>query len=162
MEIWQIWIVAALVLIIIEIFTSGFAIACLCVGCLLAAICAGFELSIAWQFGFFALGTFFGFIFVRPFVLKLMKMKKVMFVLAVAGMFAFAACNNNAAPAEEENAEQQEVVEAPVEENATEEATDAEVNTEDVAAEETPAADIAFAHRWTDHAVVCKLSAEPI
>ena len=52
MEIWQIWIVAALVLIIIEIFTSGFAIACLSVGCLLAAICAGFELSIAWQFGF--------------------------------------------------------------------------------------------------------------
>ena len=69
------------------------------------------------------------------------EMKKVMFVLAVAGMFAFAACNNNAAPAEEENAEQQEVVEAPVEENATEEATDAEVNTEDVAAEETPAAE---------------------
>ncbi len=75
MEIWQIWIVAALVLIIIEIFTSGFAIACLSVGCLLAAICAGFELSIAWQFGFFALGTFFGFIFVRPFVLKLMNKK---------------------------------------------------------------------------------------
>ncbi len=68
------------------------------------------------------------------------EMKKVMFVLAVAGMFAFAACNNNAAPAEEENVEQ-EAVEAPVDENATEEATDAEVNTEDVAAEETPAAE---------------------
>ncbi len=29
-------------------------------------------------------------------------MKKVMFLMAVAGMFAFAACNNNT-PAEEEN-----------------------------------------------------------
>ena len=72
MEIWQIWVVVALVLIIIEIFTSGFAIACLSVGCLLAAIGAGIELSLAWQFGLFALGTFLGFIFVRPFVLKLM------------------------------------------------------------------------------------------
>lgn len=72
MEIWQIWVVVALVLIIIEIFTSGFAIACLSVGCLLAAIAAGIELSLAWQLGLFALGTFLGFIFVRPFVLKLM------------------------------------------------------------------------------------------
>lgn len=72
MEIWQIWVVVALVLIIIEIFTSGFAIACLSVGCLLAAIGARIELSLAWQLGLFALGAFFGFIFVRPFVLKLM------------------------------------------------------------------------------------------
>ena len=72
MEIWQIWVVVALVLIIIEIFTSGFAIACLSVGCLLAAIGAGIELSLAWQLGLFALGTFLGFIFVRPFVLKLL------------------------------------------------------------------------------------------
>lgn len=72
MEIWQIWVVVALVLIIIEIFTSGFAIACLSVGCLLAAIGAGIELSLACQLGLFAFGTFLGFIFVRPFVLKLM------------------------------------------------------------------------------------------
>ena len=72
MEIWQMWVVAALVLIIIEIFTSGFAIACLSAGCLLAAVGASFELSLAWQFGLFALGTFLGFIFIRPFVLKLM------------------------------------------------------------------------------------------
>lgn len=72
MEIWHYWVIAALVLIIVEIFTSGFAIACLSVGCFLAAIGSVFELTIAWQFGLFALGTFIGFIFVRPFVLKLM------------------------------------------------------------------------------------------
>lgn len=75
MEIWQVWVVAALILIIIEIFTSGFAIACLSVGCLLAAVGSGFELSMAWQLGLFALGTFIGFIFIRPFVLKLMNKK---------------------------------------------------------------------------------------
>ncbi len=67
-------------------------------------------------------------------------MKKVMFVLAVAGMFAFAACNNNAPeePAIEENQEQ---VEATPEET-TEEATDAEAEaTEGVAEAETPAAE---------------------
>lgn len=72
MEIWHYWVIAALVLIIVEIFTSGFAIACLSVGCFLVAIGSVFELTIAWQFGLFALGTFIGFIFVRPFVLKLM------------------------------------------------------------------------------------------
>ena len=72
MEIWQIWVIAALVLFIIEIMTSGFAIACLSVGCLLAAIASAFELSLAWQIGFFALGSFLAFIFIRPLVLKLM------------------------------------------------------------------------------------------
>lgn len=63
-------------------------------------------------------------------------MKKVMFLMAVAGMFAFAACNNNAKTTEEtpvedaiENVEvaadetAQECTEAV--ENAAEEATDA-------------------------------------
>lgn len=72
MEIWQYWIIAALVLFIIEIMTSGFAIACLSVGCLLAAVGSAFELSLAWQIGLFALGSFLAFIFIRPLVLKLM------------------------------------------------------------------------------------------
>lgn len=62
-------------------------------------------------------------------------MKKVMFLLAVAGMFAFAACNNQ--PAEEPATEMTE--EQPVEDAA---ATDAEAEaTEGVAEEatETPA-----------------------
>ena len=47
-------------------------------------------------------------------------MKKVMFLMAVAGMFAFAACNNNKtaeeAPVEEAPAEEAPAEEAPVEE----------------------------------------------
>ena len=61
-------------------------------------------------------------------------MKKVMFLLAVAGMFAFAACNS-AAPAEEPADTTQQVVE----ETATEEAaqaTDAEAEATEGVAEE--------------------------
>lgn len=72
MEIWHYWIIAALLLFIVEIMTSGFAIACLSVGCLLASIASAFELTLAWQIGFFALGSFMAFIFIRPLVLKLM------------------------------------------------------------------------------------------
>lgn len=52
-------------------------------------------------------------------------MKKVMFLMAVAGMFAFAACNNNKpaeAPAEEAAVEE---VAVPEEETAVEEAVEA-------------------------------------
>ncbi|MBR4804136.1 MAG: hypothetical protein IK032_05815 [Bacteroidales bacterium] len=62
------------------------------------------------------------------------EMKKVMFLLAVAGMFAFAACNS-AAPAEEPADTTQQVVE----ETATEEAaqaTDAEAEATEGVAEE--------------------------
>lgn len=75
MEVWQIWVIAALILIIIEIFTSGFAIACLSVGCLAAAVSSAFEMTFEWQIGLFALGSFLAFIFIRPLVLKLMDKK---------------------------------------------------------------------------------------
>ena len=75
MEIWHYWVIAALLFFIIEIFTSGFAIACLSVGCLFGAVASAFELSLAWQIGLFALGSFLAFIFIRPFVLKLMNKK---------------------------------------------------------------------------------------
>ena len=60
-------------------------------------------------------------------------MKKVMFLLAVAGMFAFASCNNAAeAPA----------TEAVVEETAAEEAVvDTTAAVEEVATEEAPVAE---------------------
>lgn len=65
-------------------------------------------------------------------------MKKVMFVLAVAGMFAFAACNN--APKAEENTDTTpiEEVEVAAEEVAEEavEATAEEATTEEATTEE--------------------------
>lgn len=70
-------------------------------------------------------------------------MKKVMFLLAVAGMFAFASCNNAAeAPAEEAAATETVVEEAPAAEEATIDSTVVDgVATEEAAATETPAAE---------------------
>lgn len=60
-------------------------------------------------------------------------MKKVMFVMAVAGMFAFAACNNN----NTEEVAMDSV--APVEEVVEEVANDSAVAAEDAAVEATDA-----------------------
>lgn len=70
-------------------------------------------------------------------------MKKVMFLLAVAGMFAFAACNN-AAPAEEPADSIEQVVAEPATEEVADSltATDEEVAaTEGIAEEATEAAE---------------------
>ena len=67
-------------------------------------------------------------------------MKTVMFLLAVAGMFAFAACNNQTAENTEDTTAQTEV-EAPAQEPVEEVNPDAVVEEGDVAQEnaETPA-----------------------
>ena len=56
-------------------------------------------------------------------------MKKVMFLMAVAGMFAFAACNNNT-PAEEEVMDTNAIVEEMVEETIDTTAVEAPVEAE--------------------------------
>lgn len=58
MKIWQIWVIVALVSIIIEIFTSGFAVACFSVGCILAAKGTVCKLGLSWQILLFAIGLF--------------------------------------------------------------------------------------------------------
>ena len=66
--------------------------------------------------------------------LKIKKMKKVLFALAIAGMFSFVACNNNAATEEPIEEETMEVVEEATEadttaiENAVEEIVNAAVD----------------------------------
>ena len=58
MEVWHIWIIAALVLVIIEIFTSGFAVICLSVGAVGGAIAAACDCSFKIQLLAFALASF--------------------------------------------------------------------------------------------------------
>lgn len=70
MTVWQIWLLVAAVFVVIEIFTSGFAVACFSVGCVLASILAACNLSLTWQIVAFAAGTFLAFVFIRPFVMK--------------------------------------------------------------------------------------------
>jgi len=70
MTVWQIWLLVAAVFVVIEIFTSGFAVACFSVGCVLASVLAACNLSLTWQIVAFAAGTFLAFVFIRPFVMK--------------------------------------------------------------------------------------------
>ena len=75
MEIWQLWLAVALVFLIVEIFTSGFAVACFSVGCVFGSVASAFELNATWQFTLFAIGSILAFVLIRPFVLKLIEKK---------------------------------------------------------------------------------------
>ncbi|MBQ7532903.1 MAG: NfeD family protein [Bacteroidales bacterium] len=75
MTIWQIWLLVAALFVVIEIFTSGFAVACFSVGCVFGAILAACDLSLTWQFVAFAVGTFLAFILIRPVVMRYLDKK---------------------------------------------------------------------------------------
>lgn len=75
MEIWHIWIIAALVFFVIEIFTSDFSIICLSFGCIGGAIGAACGIELKYQFLCFAIATFIAFIFIRPLLKKLLARK---------------------------------------------------------------------------------------
>ena len=75
MTVWQIWLLIAAVFVVIEIFTSGFAVACFSVGCVFGSILAACDLSLTWQVVAFAVGTFLAFLFIRPFVMKIIDKK---------------------------------------------------------------------------------------
>ena len=75
MTTWQIWLLIAAVFVVIEIFTSGFAVACFSVGCVFSAILAACDLSLTWQVVAFAIGTFLAFVLIRPVVMKYLDKK---------------------------------------------------------------------------------------
>jgi membrane protein implicated in regulation of membrane protease activity len=71
MELWHIWMLAAIVFCILEIFTPSFFFVCIGVGCAAAGVGAlvsstGYIL----QWSLFAVGAAIGFVFVRPLILK--------------------------------------------------------------------------------------------
>ncbi len=69
-EIWHIWVIFAVLLFIVEIFTPAFLAACLAIGCLLAGIFSYFDFSLKIQLIAFSIGTLISFFGVRPFILK--------------------------------------------------------------------------------------------
>lgn len=71
MDIWQIWAIVAILFIVGEIFTSGFALICFAVGCVGGAISAAAGATLEWQLGVFAIATFVAFLCVRPLLRKL-------------------------------------------------------------------------------------------
>ncbi len=71
MDIWQIWAIVAILFIVGEIFTAGFALVCFAVGCVGGAIAAAAGATLDWQLGIFAIATFVAFLSVRPLLRKL-------------------------------------------------------------------------------------------
>lgn len=71
MEIWIYWVIAALLLFIVEMFTTGLAVICLSIGCLGGAIAASADASIEWQLSIFAILSFIALIAVRPLLKRL-------------------------------------------------------------------------------------------
>lgn len=68
MQAWHIWLILAIFLAIVEIFTPGFVVLCFAAGGLLASLVALIGLSATWQILAFAAGTFAAFVSVRPFM----------------------------------------------------------------------------------------------
>ena len=70
MEVWHIWVIVALLFVIVEIFTTGFAVICISFGCLFGAAASALEWDVKWQLLAFAVGTVLAFMTVRPLVYK--------------------------------------------------------------------------------------------
>lgn len=69
---WIIWLILAVLFAIIEIFTPGFVVLTFSFGAILALIVSLFSKSLILQLLAFAAGSFYFFIYVRKFFLKLL------------------------------------------------------------------------------------------
>ncbi|MCR5039785.1 MAG: NfeD family protein [Bacteroidales bacterium] len=70
MEIYQYWLIAAIVLVIVEICTAGFGSICFAVGAGFSALVAGLGGSFVWQIIVFAAVSLLTFIFLRPMAIR--------------------------------------------------------------------------------------------
>ena len=70
MEIYQYWLVAAIVLVIVEICTAGFGSICFAVGAGFSALVAGLGGGFVWQIVVFAVVSLLTFIFLRPIAIR--------------------------------------------------------------------------------------------
>ncbi|MBN1594129.1 MAG: NfeD family protein [Candidatus Coatesbacteria bacterium] len=70
MEHWHIWVIIGVALLIAEIFTPGFVLACFGVGCLVAALFAAFDLGLTVEVIIFCIASVVAFFAVRPLFVK--------------------------------------------------------------------------------------------
>lgn len=70
MEVWAAWLTFAIVLLIAEVVTPGFVLACFSVGCVAAAAVSYFGLAWTWQICAFGAASVLAFVVVRPFMTK--------------------------------------------------------------------------------------------
>ena len=75
MDVYQIWLVVAIVLVILEIMTAGFGVICFAIGAVFSALVAGLGGSITWQIMVFAVVSLLTFVFLRPVVIRFLDKK---------------------------------------------------------------------------------------
>lgn len=75
MEVYQIWLIAAIVLVIVEICTAGFGSICFAIGAGFAALVASLGGNVTWQIVAFAAVSLLTFIFLRPVVIRFLDRK---------------------------------------------------------------------------------------
>ncbi len=75
MEAYQIWLIAAIALVIFEICSATFGAICFAIGAGFSALAAGLGAGMTWQIVIFAVVSLLTFIFLRPFMLKFMDRK---------------------------------------------------------------------------------------
>jgi len=75
MEIYHIWLIVAIVLVIVEIFTVAFGAVCFAIGAGASAIAASLGATLTWQIAIFAIVSFIIFAFLRPFALRFLNKK---------------------------------------------------------------------------------------
>ena len=76
MEIYVVWLILALVLLIVELFTASFGVICFSFGALAVGVAAYFGLGTVWQLALFSVVSFIAFVFVRPVIVKFLLKKK--------------------------------------------------------------------------------------
>ncbi len=75
MDAYVYWLVAALILVVVEMFTAGFAVICFALGCAAAAVAALCGATFNVQLAVAIVMTIAGFVLVRPFVMKYIQRK---------------------------------------------------------------------------------------
>jgi membrane protein implicated in regulation of membrane protease activity len=77
-DVWHLWILAAILFFILEIFMPSFLMASIGIGCILAFFGAVFHAPVAMQIILFIIGTLAGIIGVKPVMMKYAYRKKVL------------------------------------------------------------------------------------
>ena len=78
MEVWHVWMIIALLLVVVEVFTSGFAVLCFSIGAVAAAVMSATDCELKWQILVFAVFSALAFVLVRPLLLKAFARNKVL------------------------------------------------------------------------------------
>ena len=75
MEVYLIWLIVAIALVIFEICSATFGAICFAIGAGFSSLVAGLGANLTWQIVIFAVVSLLTFIFLRPFMLKFMDRK---------------------------------------------------------------------------------------